>query len=77
MQIGCRSLVILSRSSNSPIILEKAVGTTDFADDADEEAIALERAFTRRVSAEEAFAFRDSGYHPCDPCDPWFLNCRI
>ena len=38
---------------------------------------ALERAFTRRVSAEESPASRESGYHPCDPCHPWFLNSRI
>ena len=61
----------------STFILEKAVGTTDFTDDTDEEDVVLERAFTRRVSTEEAPALRESGYHPCHPCHPWFLNCRI
>ena len=39
--------------------LEKAVGTTD---DTDEEEVALERAFTQRVSAEEVPALRESGH---------------
>jgi hypothetical protein len=59
------------------LILEKAVGTTDFTDFTDEEDVALERALTRRASAEKAPSLRESGSHPCDLCHPWFLNCLI
>ncbi len=68
---------IILKFHSSHYNLEKAVGTTDDTDDMDEAEVALERAFTQRVSAEEGPANRESGPDPCDPCHPWFLKCRI
>jgi hypothetical protein len=46
----------------------------------DKEDVASERAFNWCVSTVNAVrtsAFRESGYHPCDPRHPWFLNYRV
>jgi hypothetical protein len=57
--------------------LKTAVGTTDFADNTDKEGIAVEWVFTRRVAAKEVLDHHEARSHPCYPCHPWFLMCRI
>ena len=51
-------------------------GTTDFADNTDQEGPAVQGVFTRRA-AKEVFDHDEARSHAWHPWHPWFLNCRF
>jgi len=37
----------------------------------------VEGVFTWQVAAKEALDHAEASSHPCHPCNPWFLICRV
>ncbi len=57
---------------NHRLILEKAVGTTDYTDNTDMEGFETQALFTRKVN-RKAQTDCHNCFYPCYLCNPWLI----